>query len=115
MAKYYGKIGFVYPQKVRPGVIENKAIERAYTGDVIRIQKKWDQNSDQVNDDLTLNNQISIVADAYAYDNFYSIKYVNYMGVSWRVTNVTIARPRLILTIGGVYNGYNDKSSKPSK
>lgn len=115
MAKYHGKIGFVCPQKVRPGVIENKAIERVYNGDVIRIQKKWDQNSDQVNDDLTLGNQISIVADEYAYNNFASIRYATYMGVSWRITNVTVARPRLVLTLGGVYNGPNDKSSKPSK
>ena len=58
-----------------------------------------------INDDININNSISIVADPYAYENFHNMRYAILEGVKWKITNVEINRPRLILTIGGVYNG----------
>lgn len=115
MAKYHGKLGFVQTKQIRPGVTVEVADERIYNGDILRSQKRWEQTSNQLNENLTLSNQFSIVADPYAYDNFFAIRYIWYMGAKWKVTNVEIARPRLLLTVGGVYNGPDAKSAKSSK
>ena len=106
MAKYSGKIGFVVstPVETSPGIFENPIEERKYRGDILEDNRRWDK-SEYANDDLNLANRISIVGDAYAYGNFFAIRYVEWMGALWKVTKVEIKRPRLILTIGGVYNG----------
>lgn len=69
-----------------------------------RVAKRNEQGQ-SINDNITLNNSISIIADAYAYENFFAIQYVKVMGTAWKVTSVEVQRPRLILTLGGVWNG----------
>ena len=107
MAKFYGKIGYASPA---PGIGDEDDIytdritERPYFGDVTRNTKRNDTGS-SINDDLKLNNQISIIADAFAWEHYFAIKYVRWMGACWKVTNVEVQRPRLILTIGDVWNG----------
>lgn len=104
MAKYYGMIGYAESKETSPGVWTNVITERPYKGEVIRRASHW-QNNGQVNDDLNVRNEISILADPYAYQNFSKIKYVQYMGALWKVTNIDVQRPRLVLSIGGVWNG----------
>ena len=104
MAKFYGIIGFVETVETSPGVWEESATERNYSGDVIKDSKHW-QAGENLNDNLTINNKISIIADPFAYENLPMIRYVKWMGVSWKITNIDVERPRLILSIGGVYNG----------
>ena len=105
MAKFYGTIGFVDSQtETAPGVWRNAIIERSYKGDVIRNVRRFDKG-EHINDDLNISNSISIVADDYVFENLFAIRYVNWMGVNWKVTEVEVQRPRLVLTIGGVYNG----------
>lgn len=104
MAKFYGAIGYAETKETAPGVWTESITERNYSGDVIRNTGKW-QKGENLNDDLTINNSISIVADPFANQNFYAMRYVKWMGASWKITNVEVQRPRLILTIGGVYNG----------
>lgn len=104
MAKYHGKVGFVTFAEVTPGVDREIPVEREYYGDVTRNTKRW-ENGTQVNDNLQINNQISIVADSYANQNLFAIRYISWMGALWEVTSVDVQHPRLILTIGGVYNG----------
>ena len=105
MAKYFGKIGYIETEETSPGIWKPKTTEREYYGDIIRNSSKWTTASDSTNDDLTFNNQISIVADPFAYQNFCSMKYIHYLGAKWKITSVEVKYPRLILTIGGVYNG----------
>lgn len=104
MAKYHGKIGFVTTKETAPGVHEEIPIEREYFGDVIRNSKRWEAGSD-INDDIQINNQISIVADDYLNDNFFAIRYVSWMRCLWKVISVEMQRHRITLTIGGIYNG----------
>lgn len=104
MAKFYGKIGFADPVETSPGVWTEKIVERNYFGDIIRNTRRL-QSSDQLNDDINISNEISIVADPYANQNFHSMRYVEFMGAKWKITNVEVRYPRLILTVGGVYNG----------
>lgn len=103
MAKFYGEIGYGKNEDVN-GIWELKVTAKNYSGDVIKDNRRW-QSSENLNDNLTVNNQISIVADAFAFSNFQNIVYVKWLGAYWKVTNVEVLRPRLILTIGGVYNG----------
>jgi len=104
MAKFYGVVGYAETKETTPGVWTETITERKYRGDITRNARRLEGTS-QVNDNITINNTISICADAYAYQNFFAIRYVEWMGANWKVTNVEVQRPRLILTIGGVYNG----------
>lgn len=105
MAKFYGIVGYVETKETSPGIWENVVIEKQYhSGEVLKNTRRW-QTSEKLNDNLVINNTISIIADSFAYDNLYSIKYIKWMGVSWKVTNVEIQRPRLLLTLGDIYNG----------
>lgn len=104
MAKYYGQIGFVDTVENPPGVWQEQVTLRTYRGDLIRNTRRLD-NPGQVNDNITLSNEISVVCDPYAINNFHSIRFVTFMGAKWKVTSVEVEYPRLILTIGGVYNG----------
>jgi len=104
MAKFHGKIGYANSVETAPGVWSDQPTEREYFGDVIRETKQW-QTTGQVNDDLNINNRISIVADDFANSNFSAMRYVIWAGVYWKISTVEIQRPRLILSLGGVYNG----------
>lgn len=105
MAKWYGVIGYAETVETTPGVHQDKITTRNYVGDVIKNTNRWSSSSDSTNDDLNINNQLSILADPFAYQNFHAMKYVEFMGTKWKVLSVEVRYPRLILTIGGVYNG----------
>lgn len=104
MAKFYGKIGYANTVEIKPGVYEEQIVERFYYGDLIRNTRRL-QSADQVNDDINISNEISIVADPYATNNFHTMRYAVFMGTKWKISNVEVSYPRLILTLGGVYNG----------
>lgn len=103
MGKFYGVIGYAETTETAPGVWEETITEYNYSGDIIKNTRRW-QAGENLNDDLMINNLFSIVADPFAYQNFHAMRYITYMGASWKITNVEVQRPRLILTIGGVYN-----------
>ena len=105
MAKFYGPIGYVTDTKeIRPGVFEEVITERNYYGDVVRNNRRL-QTADKVNDDIDISNEISILADAFAYSNFHNMRYIRFMGAKWKISSVDVQRPRLVLSIGGLYNG----------
>lgn len=106
MARFAGEIGFVIQRD--PGddndVWTEETVKRRYRGDILRNTRRW-ENGTSVNDNVVLNNQISIVADGFFLEHYGCVRYVVMGGVKWKVTNVDILRPRLILTLGDVYNG----------
>ena len=104
MNKFYGKIGYAISEETVLGVWVERIVERSYYGDVIRNIRRL-QSSENLNDDINVSNEISIVADAFANQNFHSMRYVEYMGTKWKVSSIEVKYPRLILSIGGVYNG----------
>lgn len=104
MAKWYGKIGYADNVEVEPGVWEDSIVEHSYYGDINRNTRSL-QNSGGINDNINLSNEISIVADPYASENFYKMRYVEFADTKWKITNVEVKYPRLILSIGGVWNG----------
>lgn len=103
MAKFYGVIGYAETVETKPGVWRPQEIRREYFGDLTRNSSSY-ESSGQANDNLRIANEISIVADPYARQNFHSMRYVEFMGAKWKITKVEVQYPRLILTIGGVYN-----------
>lgn len=105
MARFFGKIGFSDTAETKPGVWTSTIIERHYYGDVIRNIRRLQGNQESINSDVTISNEISIVADAYANENFHNIRWVEFMGAKWIVTSVEVQHPRLKLSVGGVYNG----------
>ena len=104
MTRFHGLVGFGPQVEIRPGVFDDVVTERAYFGDVVR-NLLAQSPTENVNNDLSVSNAISIIADAYAEENFSSIRYVEWIGVRWAINNVEIQRPRLLLRLGRVYNG----------
>ena len=104
MGKWFGKVGYVVTKETAPGVHMEEITERSYYGDVLRNNRRL-QSSGDINDDINVAIEISIVADPFARDNFHAIRYVEFMGTKWKATSVEPRYPRLIMTIGGVYNG----------
>ena len=104
MAKFYGTIGYVKTAETEPGMWEEQEIERQYSGELVKNTRRL-ESSGGVNDNINISNEVSIVADPYAYENFHAMRYIKFMGAKWKINNIEVRYPRLILTIGGVYNG----------
>ena len=104
MAKYHGKLGFARTTQPEPGLFKEPIVEREYYGDVIQLSRRL-QTAEKVIDDISLNQEISIVADAFAYENFQDLRYVTYLGKKWKASVVGIQHPRMTISFGGLYNG----------
>ena len=111
MAKFHGNIGFAEQYESAPGVYKERIVEKSYKGEVLSAFFNARSGSETTNDELTINNRISIVANDYAFKNFQFMKFVVYMGTRWKITNVEPQYPRLILSMGGVYNAKSPNSS----
>ncbi len=101
--KFYGPIGYAEMVETSPGVWNEKITEYMYFGDLTRNTRRL-QSAETLNDDINIANEISIVADPFANENFHAMRYVKFMGAKWKISNVEVQYPRLILTVGGVYN-----------
>ena len=105
MAKFYGEIGYaVTVDGSDTGVWTEQITKRNYYGDLIRNSRRLESSSN-INDNINISNQISIIADPYANENFHAMRYAEFMGTKWKIASVEVQYPRLILTLGGVYNG----------
>ncbi len=106
MTRFYGNVGYgeTVESATGSGNWVDQITEYPYYGNVVRINRKLDPGAG-LNDDISVNHSISIVADEYAFKNWMLIKYVEWDGVRWTVPSVEVQRPRLILSIGKVYNG----------
>ena len=103
MAKFFGKIGYAETKQTSPGVWEEEITEREYFGDITRNTRRL-QSSGNLNDNIVVANDISIVAGPFANQNFHAMRYVEFMGTKWKISNVEVQYPRLILTLGDQYN-----------
>ena len=105
MAKYYGMIGFGSTEETDPSIFEDVIVERPYSGDIIRNTRRWSQK-EYPTGNLTISNEFSVIGDPYAFENFHAIRYLTWMGSKWVVESIDATQyPRLILTVGGLYNG----------
>lgn len=106
MTRFSGKVGYGESQEVPPdsGIIVYVITEYPYFGDVTRNTRAM-RDSETLNSDISVGNSISIVADAYARQNFMKIKYVWWNGHPWKVSNVEVQDRRLLLSLDDIYNG----------
>lgn len=104
--KYYGKVGYAETTETAPGVWEEVIVERSYAGDIIQVSRRL-EDKQNINDSINVTNKISIVCDPYALNNFINIRYIEWLGQKWKVTDVQIQHPRLLFSIGGLYNDGN--------
>lgn len=104
MARFFGKVGYAEKVESVPGVWKDVIAEYEYYGDVVRNTRKLEEN-EKVNFDILVGNSISIVADEFANDHIFAMRYVEWRGTLWTVRDVEVQRPRLLLRLGGVYNG----------
>lgn len=105
MAKFYGVIGYAVTEETKPDVWVETVTERPYFGDIVRESRRVENSQDTINDGITMNNEISIVADPYAQEHIYAMRYVKFRGAAWKITSVEVQYPRLNISIGGIYNG----------
>lgn len=102
--KYVGKIGFERQIETDPGIWVSRVEERTYFGDVIRNTRRY-QDSDKMNDDLRISNQISVLADSFCLENAMCMKYITWMCQRFKIDSLDVNYPRIIITLGGVWNG----------
>jgi hypothetical protein len=103
MAKYYGSVGYAETVETKPGVWRPTITEKSYQMDVLRRNRRW-ENSGYLNDNVTISNEVSLIADPYAFEHLGDIRYVSFLGTKWKVTAVELTPPRIKLSVGGVYN-----------
>ena len=104
MPKFKGYVGFAETVEKTPGIYVEEIVRRKYSGDIRRNTRRLEP-SGNINDNINISNEISIVGDAYAFDHFYAIRYIEFGGAKWKVSNIDATmRPRLVMTLGGLYN-----------
>lgn len=106
MGRFYGLVGFLLTEEYPSGsgIWVEKIKERPYYGDVLKHKMDW-SSSGNLNDDFSLHNDFSIVADNFAYNNIGAMKYVKWQGCLWKISSAEVEYPRIRLMLGGVYNG----------
>jgi hypothetical protein len=105
MAKFRGVVGFATTVETNPGIYDEAITEKRYSGDLHRNLRRL-ESSGNINDNINISNEISILADEYAFHHFHAIRYVVFEGAKWKVSSIDATkRPRLVLTLGGLYNG----------
>lgn len=112
MTKFYGTIGFLETREVEPGIWEPTTVPRKYYGDVVRNQRRYQDSQQGINDNINISNEISVLGDPYAFENFNAMRWVEFGGVKWKITWIAIEYPRIKLTLSGVYND-NDEVEDP--
>lgn len=104
MPKCSGVIGYTLAVETQPGVWTEDVTEKKYYGDIVRDNRKIvDQGV--INNGITISNNISIVSNKFMLENMAFMTYITFMGSKWRISSVDIKPPRIIITIGGLYNG----------
>lgn len=104
MAKFFGTIGYITTTETEPGIWKKVVVRKQYAGDLINVHKRW-QNSGEINDDIDISAEVSIIADPYFKDHMHEIRFVTINDVPWKVSSIEPNHPRYILSIGGLYNG----------
>lgn len=105
MAKYFGEVGYRTTIETEPDVWNEEIVTHKYYGDIIKnyVRMSFGEFNTTIKTPQC-NNSISIVADPYAFENFHNIVYATFMGTKWTVSSIDVQYPRLVLTLGGVYN-----------
>ena len=111
MGKFYGEIGFSVIEETKPGIFNTVMVEKVYYGDVSKKNVRY-QNEQQINDNLKITSQISILCDEYLSEHFSDIRYIRWMGKPWKISTIDVDFPRLVLSLGDIYTGKTGTTKK---
>lgn len=111
MGKFFGKVGLVIMEQTAPGVYMPNTVTVSCYGEVLNVTKRWQGAAEQVNDNLNIDSRISILSNKFLTENLSHIRFVEWMGAPWKVTSVELSYPRIILSIGGVYNDNDEQET----
>jgi len=111
MGKFFGKVGLVIMERTAPGVYMPNTVTKPCYGEVLNVTKRWQGAAEQVNDNLNIDSRISILSNKFLTENLSHIRFVEWMGALWKVTSVELSYPRIILSIGGVYNDNDEQET----
>lgn len=114
MGKYFGAVGYFLTEETTPGVYEETIVEKNYYGDTLSYYIRPSESTDSLHDNIRINNKISIISDSFAMHNLGYMKYLKWGNVAWKISNVEVVYPRLILTIGEIYNGPTAETTQAS-
>lgn len=103
--KFSGKAGFrIDDVEIEPGVYKPQVVVKAIKGSVVSNSYQH-QNSDKSTiDNVRITNQLSIVANQFLNKHITNLMYVEFQGVKWKVESFDIQPPRVVVSLGGVYN-----------
>lgn len=103
--KFSGKAGFrIDDVETEHGVYEPIVVVKAIKGSVV-INHYQHQNSDKSTiDNVRITNQLSIVANQFLNEHISNLMYIEFQGVKWKVESFDIRPPRVVVSLGGVYN-----------
>lgn len=104
MNKWAGVIGFAINAETTPGVWEDSITEKTYVGDIIDVRVRRNTTQD-INDNINLSAKISVVMNPYLRDHLDKLRYLTYFGSCWKISDISVEFPRLVISLGGVYNG----------
>lgn len=105
MAKWKGQIGFAVLIETDLDVWTEQIVERSYYGDILHNSRSNYVGDNEVNQGFNISNKISFIADPYARENMYRMKYATFMGTKWKISSVDVEYPRLTMSLGGLWNG----------
>ena len=109
--KWFGQVGFRITERVKPGVCEDRIVERDYYGDLLKNYKK-DKSDSTINDEFTINNQIRILSDPFLSENFHQMRYITFMGNKYKIASVEVNFPGMLIDLGGLYNEEEDDGNE---
>lgn len=105
MARFFGKVGFAIIEETRPSIYEEVYHERSYKGDLVRKSRQWTP-TENLNDDIQIYNDVSIIADSFAIMNLGFMRYVHWLDQDFEISSASVDndRHRITLSLGGVFN-----------
>jgi hypothetical protein len=103
MSRCSGLIGYALAGETQPGVWTENITEKIYYGDVVRDNRRIvDQG--EINGSININNNISVVSNKFMLDNLAFMRYITFANSKWKISSVDIRSPRVVITLGGLYN-----------
>ena len=104
MSKFWGPIGINRgPVQTAPGILEVVIEELEVSGEMRQLQLRWPQA--RMQEGLSANHVLSIVTPEDSDIDFTEVVYIVWQSRKWSVTSIQYKRPRVELTLGGLYNG----------
>jgi hypothetical protein len=104
MARYWGVIGINRgPVQTSPGILTPKIEEVQVSGEMRQERLNWPQAG--MREGLSARHVLSVITPEDSDIDFTEAVYISWQGRKWSVTSIQYKRPRVELSLGGIYSG----------